>query len=475
LQKGGELMAVEFFIPKLGQTVEEVTIIDWLVKDGERVEHGQSILEVETDKAVFPVEATASGVIHLGPYKKGDVVPVITTVALIGKPDDRFSVSTAETPGAVQSSAAETTAPAVETAAGTAVPAAWNVTPRKGQGLPPDTSTRLFASPRARKLASEKQVDLRQVSPTGGSGVRVIEKDVLDFLAHAPRLTPVARRVAEEAGVSVQGLSGSGPGGRITRADVEQAMQSEPAPTPAAALPVTEPDVIERIPLSGVRAIIAERMAMSVHTTARVTLVMEVDATQLVQMRERLKGRVEQEWGFAPGYNDLLAKMVATALRKFPYMNARLTEDSILHLKAINMGMATDTDRGLLVPVIRDADKKSLRQFGLEFRQLVEHARQRKSLPDDLSGGTFTITSLGAFGIDAFTPVINYPEAAILGVGRIAPRPTVVDGQLAVRTMCTLSLVFDHRLVDGAPAARFLAYLKEIIEEPTLWLSDLQE
>ncbi len=137
--------------------------------------------------------------------------------------------------------------------------------------------------------------------------------------------------------------------------------------------------------------------------------------------------------------------------------------------------MAVDTERGLLVPVIRDADKKSLRQFGLEFRDLVERARQRKSLPDDLTGGTFTITSLGAFGIDAFTPVINYPEAAILGVGRIAPRPAVVDGQLAVRNLCTLSLVFDHRLVDGAPAARFLAYLKEIIEEPYLWISDLQE
>lgn len=471
-------MAVEFFIPKLGQTVEEVTIIDWLVRDGERVEQGQSVLEVETDKAVFPVEANASGVIHFGPFKKGDVVPVITTVAVIGKPEDRFP-SAVGALAAEQAPATETAAIAVEAAPAEAVSATWDATPREDpertgthQGLQPGTSTRPFVSPRARKLAGEKQVDLHLVTPTGGEGVRIVEKDVLDFLTHSPKLTPVARRVAEEAGVSLQGLSGSGPGGRITRADVELAIQSEPSPAPQT---VTDPDILERVPLSGVRAIIAERMAMSVQTTARVTLVMEVDATQLVQMRERLKQRVEQEWGFAPGYNDLLAKMVATALRKFPYMNARLTDDAILHLKPVNMGMAVDTERGLLVPVIRDADKKSLRQFGLEFRDLVERARQRKSLPDDLSGGTFTITSLGAFGIDAFTPVINYPEAAILGVGRIAPRPTVVDGQLAVRTMCTLSLVFDHRLVDGAPAARFLAYLKEIIEEPYLWLSDLQE
>ena len=155
-------MAEEFFIPKLGQTVEEVTIIDWLVEDGERVEQGQSILEVETDKAVFPVEANAKGVIHLGPYKKGDVVPVITTVAVIGKPEDRFAVAEAQAPTAAQGSAAATTAPAVETAAET-----WNVTPHEDWGLRPDASTRLFASPRARKLASEKQVDLRQVTRHG--------------------------------------------------------------------------------------------------------------------------------------------------------------------------------------------------------------------------------------------------------------------------------------------------------------------
>jgi pyruvate dehydrogenase E2 component (dihydrolipoamide acetyltransferase) len=458
-------MAVEFFIPKLGQTVDEVTIIDWLVEDGDTVEQGQPVIEVETDKAVFPVEATASGIIHLGPYTKGDVVPVVTTVAVIGKPGDRYPTAAGALPAAVVVAAVpESGSPKRVSSSGT------DGLSHTADGL----SEKVFASPRARRLALEKGVDLDQVETRGGMGVRIIERDVLDFLNQAPKATPLAKRVAAEAGVSMGALRGSGMGGRITRQDVERSLQQvTPSRTPLA--PTADLEVMQRVPLSGVRGLIAERMAQSARTTARVTLVMEVDATQLAAMRQRLKVKVEAEWGFAPGYNDLLAKIVATALRKFPYMNARLAEDAIEYLKPVNLGMAVDTDHGLLVPVIRGADRTSLRQFGLEFRQLVERARSRKSLPDDLTGGTFTLTSLGTYGVDAFTPVINYPEAAILGVGRIAEKAVALDGQLAVRTMCTLSLVFDHRLVDGAPAALFLAYIKELVEEPYLWISAIQE
>jgi pyruvate dehydrogenase E2 component (dihydrolipoamide acetyltransferase) len=234
-------------------------------------------------------------------------------------------------------------------------------------------------------------------------------------------------------------------------------------------------EVTERIPLKGVRAIIADRMGTSVHTTARVTLVMEIDATEFVAMRERLKAKVTEEWGFAPGYNDLLAKIVANALRKFPAMNARLAPDAIELLAHVNMGMAVDTERGLLVPVIRDADRKTLRGFGSEFREMVDRARKGRSLPDDLTGGSFTITNLGMFDVDAFTPVINLPEAAILGVGRIQPKWVYKPESPAapvLRQMWTLSLVFDHRLVDGAPAARFLQYIKGLIEEPYLLLAE---
>jgi pyruvate dehydrogenase E2 component (dihydrolipoamide acetyltransferase) len=211
-------------------------------------------------------------------------------------------------------------------------------------------------------------------------------------------------------------------------------------------------------------------MAESVHTTARVTLVTEADTSELVALREQLAARYTKDWGFKPGYNDLLAMIVANALRQFPYMNARMADngEAIEHLKAVNLGMAVDTERGLMVPVIRDADKIGLQALGSTFREMVERARAGKSSLSDLSGGSFTITSLGIYRVDAFTPVINMPEAAILGIGRIKEKPVVKDGEIVARKMMTLSLVFDHRLTDGAPAARFLDYICELIEEPYL-------
>ena len=239
-----------------------------------------------------------------------------------------------------------------------------------------------------------------------------------------------------------------------------------PIPSPADA-------TIESVPMSGLRRIIAERMAASAAATARVTLVTEADATAFVQIREQIKASVAEEWGFAPGYNDLLGLIVARALREFPYVNARLNADgsSIDRLPYVNLGMAVDTDRGLLVPVIRNADLKGLRTLGAEFRALAERARAGRALPDDLSGGTFTVTNLGMYDIDAFTPIINLPEAAILGVGRIQPKPVVWEGAIVARQMWTLSLTFDHRLVDGAPAARFLQRIKQLVESPYLLLA----
>jgi pyruvate dehydrogenase E2 component (dihydrolipoamide acetyltransferase) len=437
LPEGGELMAEEFFIPKLGQTVEEVTLVKWLVEDGAKVDRGQPLVDVETDKAVFPVEANASGYLHMGPYKEGDTLPVLAVLALIGKPEDKYEVKSSE-PSAQQ----------------------------------PDL---LFASPRARKLAAQENVDLTQVAPTGYGGIRVAERDVVAYLSQAQKITPIALRMAQDIGVDLHEVSGTGPGGRIVKDDVARiANLAAPAatmipPAPSLLLPLME--VTERIPLKGVRGIIVDRLGTSVHTTARVTLLMEIDATEFVVARERLKSVVTDEWGFSPGYNDLLVKIVATALRKFPYMNARLAPDAIELLGHVNIGLAVDTERGLLVPVLRDADQKSLRQIGSESRQLVEHSRMGRLLPDDLSGGTFTITNLGMYDVDAFTPVINLPEAAILGVGRIAQKVVPRNNEVVVRSMMTLSLVFDHRLVDGAPAARFLQQIKQMIEEPYLLLA----
>jgi pyruvate dehydrogenase E2 component (dihydrolipoamide acetyltransferase) len=462
-------MAEEVFIPKYGQTVEEVTLIKWMADDGAQVKRGQEILEIETDKTNFTVEAEANGFLHRGPYDEGQVIPVLTVVAIIGKEDEKF------TAGALSESAVE-----VVTTEVTAAPAE-----KTAEAVTGGQAGRVFASPRARKLVAERGVNLAEVTPTGGEGVRVAERDVVAYLASAPKVTPVAQRLAEEVGIDVRAVPGTGPGGRVTKEDVERAISSRapaappvapavPAAVAPAAVRLPTVEVVERLPLKGVRAIIADRMGTSVHTTARVTLMMDVDATEFVAVRERLKAKVSEEWGFAPGYNDLLAMMVAKALRNFPYVNARLAPDAIELLAHVNLGMAVDTERGLLVPVIRDADRKSLREFGAEFRELVDRARKGKSLPDDLNGGSFTITNLGMYDIEAFTPIINLPEAAILGVGRIIPkwvyRPESPNAPV-LRQMMALSLVFDHRVVDGAPAARFLQYIKQLVEEPYLLLA----
>jgi len=223
--------------------------------------------------------------------------------------------------------------------------------------------------------------------------------------------------------------------------------------------------------MTGVRAVIARRMHAGHSETAPVTLTMEADATDLVQMRERLKASLADELGFDLGYNDLLIKIAARALREFPYMNARLDGETIHQLDEVHVALAVDTERGLLVPVVRDADRKGMAEVATELRRVIERARAGTALPDELSGSTFTITNLGMLEIDAFTPIINLPEAAILGVGRIKDCPAVVDGEVVARKTMWLSLTFDHRLVDGAPAARFLQRIKQLIEEPYLLLA----
>ena len=472
-------MAKDIFIPKLGQTVEEVRLVRFLVEDGAKVDQGQELLEVETDKAIFGVESPARGTVHFGPFKEDTVLPVLTVVGIVGKPDEKFV--------AAQTSGVSETPEVSSAETATAATPISNI----NSPISPD---KVFASPRARKLAAEEHVDLAKVTPTGGGGARVAERDVKAFLESAPKVTPVAERMAAEAGIDLRALTGTGAGGTITKEDVQAAIekvskvageqmskaasQQVPEPAVAAATPVAPAapvtpgqEVVQRIPLKGVRGIIAERMAASAHSVARVTIFMDVDATELVALRERLKAKVSEAWGFTPGYNDLLVRICAVALRKFPYMNARLAVDAIEILGPINVGMAVDTDRGLLVPVVRNADQKNLHQIGAEMRDLVERARKGRSLPTDF-GGSFTITSLGPMDVDGFTPIINIPEAAILGVGRIADKPAVYKGQLAVRKMMTLSLAFDHRVSDGAPAARFLKYIKELIEEPFLLLAE---
>jgi pyruvate dehydrogenase E2 component (dihydrolipoamide acetyltransferase) len=395
----------EVILPKLGQTMEEGTIVEWLKQEGEPVQRGEVLFMVETDKATLEVEASARGFLRKILVPVGETVPVLTVVALITKTLDE-DLSAYEP----QFRVAEAAQPATS----------------EPETLKPEP--RVFASPRARRLAREKGVDLALVTGSGPDG-RIVERDVTAYLEALPRAIP-----------------------------------SAPAPARAA-------KAVAEVPMSGVRAVIAQRMHESHQTTAPVTLTTEADATAFVELRERLKASLAAELGFNIGYNDLFIKLVAHALRQFLYMNARLEGEVIRQLREIHVALAVDTDRGLLVPVVRSADRKGVAEIAREVRELVERARTGKALPDELSGSTFTITNLGMHEINAFTPIINLPETAILGVGRIKARPAVVEGELCVRRTMWLSLTFDHRLVDGAPAARFLQRIKQLVENPVLLLA----
>lgn len=455
-------MAEELFIPKLGQTVEEVTIVDWLAEEGVKIEAGLPVMEVETDKAVFPLEAPVSGFLHKGPFKAGDVVPVLTVVGIIGKKEEKFNPKQDSSPNPQ--------------------PPLPQPDPDLLRNSITDKPSSPFISPRARKLIDEKGLEPNHITPSGFGGIRIVERDVLAYLDHASvttlRVSPVAQNVAANAGIDLSSVVGTGLRGMVTKSDVVDAINKAKSPTVGpvenkeAEASTPSNGITNRVPIKGVKGIIFDRMGASVHRTARVTLMMEVDATAFVQAREQLKVKVSEAWGFTPGYNDLLALIVAKALSEHPYLNARISSDNkeIEWLSEVNLGMAVDTERGLLVPVIRNANHKGLKQIGKESRALIERARNGKSLPDDLSGGTFTITNLGMYEVDAFTPVINLPEVAILGVGRIAPKVVAFEGQPVIRQMWTLSLVFDHRVVDGAPAAKFLQRIKHLIEAPLLLL-----
>ncbi len=439
-------MAVEVILPVLGETMDEGTILRWLVDVGQHVDRGDPLYEVETDKAVLEVEAPSTGVLRSILQPAGSRVPVLSVVGVIAAAEEDVS---GYEPQVVQETS--------QAGTGAAVTASQ---------LGVVEAERIMASPRARRLASDRGVNLAQVKGSGPGG-RIVERDVEEYLAAEPVATPTARKMASQRGIDLAAISRNGStSGRVTKAEVEAVLASLSRGA-AAALPTP----VERVPMSGIRAVIAERMSVSAHTAAQVTLTTEADGTELVRLRTVLNERLGASEGAKVAYTDILVAIVARALREFPYVNARLQGEHIEYLPSVNVGVAVDSEHGLLVPVVRDADRKTVADIASELRTLTERARSRKSLPDDLTGGTFTITNLGMYGIDAFTPIINPPECAILGVGRLREVPAVRDGSLCVRPGIVLSLTFDHRLVDGAPAARFLQRVARLTEAPYLLLA----
>ncbi len=461
-------MAIEIVMPRLGWTMEEGTLVEWIKKDGDTVQPGEIMFIIESDKALNEVESFEAGIFRIPPNSDvlGKTLPVGTVLAYVAQVGESLPFEQAQQSAPAANLSAAPATSIAEPQQPIAVVAASQLAPHSSNG-----NTLPNISPRARRVARELGIEWTALTGSGRTG-RIVERDVraavsIAASASPAQISPVAKRAAEELGVDVSALAAQMPGQRITREHVERAAQ------PVAPISAQPQSAETRTPMPRVRQVIADRMSASAHTTAPVTLTTEVDVTELVRVRQGLKIASKSDTRPVPSYNDLLAKLVAEVLRDHPQLNARIDGDEIVTSSAVNMGFAVDTDRGLLVPVVRDVGAKSIRQIAAEGTALVDRARNSALRSDDLSGGTFTITNLGMYDIDAFTPIINLPQCAILGVGRIVPKQVVIDVEaerVAIRHMMFLSLTFDHRLVDGAPAARFLKQVKQFIEQPYLWL-----
>ncbi len=418
-------MAYEVVVPRLGWSMDEGTFGQWLKRDGEFVERGAALFVLEGEKSAQDIESFDEGTLRIPPNapQSGDTVKVGQVLAfLVGKgeaaPFEKQAVRAATAkPQATAKIVVEDGKQSVEALAhaGRA---------EKGAGA--------TASPRARRLASQAGVDLAQVNGTGKTG-RIRERDVAAVAGFAkPQATA---KVKVSAGPTF---------------DASQFAASSP----------------RSLPVSPIRRTIATRMSAGVHETASVTLTTRCDVTNLVGLREQFRKMERDQAGVIPSYNDLLVKLTAVVLERHPLLAAQWNDREIHIPDEFHISVAVDTEPGLLAPVVRHANKLTLRQVAAEMRTLSELARAGKLSSEQMQGGVFTVTNLGMFGIDAFTPIINLPQCAILGIGRIVREPAAVNGQIVPRDQMTLSLTFDHRVVDGAPAARFLNDLRQAIEQP---------
>ncbi len=412
-------MAIELRVPRLGWSMDEGTFVGWLVKDGAAIKPGDLLYELEGEKATQEIESLDAGILRIPPDapEPGTVVAVGALVGYLvteGEPNP-WEAPTADQTGSGASAQMKT--------------------------QPADTAN--IKSPAA---------------ATSAAAVTASE--------HPPKASPRARRIAREMGVDWRQLHGTGKSGRIREDDVRRARPATPRAESA-------PTGTTHVPITQRRRTIARRMAASSAQTAPVTLTTRAVATQLVQLRAQLLATADGEAAGIPSYTDIAVKLTAAVLKRHRLLAGRWEEEHIAIPAgdAIHIGVAVDTPEGLLVPVIREVPRLSLAQLAAALRGLVERARGGTLAAADMEGGVFTVTNLGAYGIDAFTPIINLPETAILGLGAIRSEPVVRDdGTIAAGELITLSLTFDHRVVDGAEAARFLASLRSAIENPTAWL-----
>ena len=436
-------MATIVVMPQLGNSVESCIIVEWMIAEGDSVAVDQTLASIETDKSTMEVPSTAEGTVLKILWEEGDEVPVKDPLIIVGEPGEDIS---GLVPGGDDAPVEET--PIEQT------------TSRHGT-TPACASERATGavSPRARALAASAGLDTATITEGSGPHGRVIERDVAAAIAAGPVLTSAARA----AGVSA--TEGTGIGGRVSVADAGRTPEAAPAAPVAAPAGAEYPGASTSTPLKGVRKVVATRMMESLTTTAQLTLNTTANAAGILALRKKVKN-ADPALGLGKiTLNDLVCFAVSRTLPKYPVFNAHLQDGVLTLFEQVHLGFACDTPRGLLVPVIRSAQALGLKAFSHEAKRLAGGAIDGTIAPDFLSGGTFTVSNIGSFGIETFTPVINLPQTAILGVGAITPRPTVAaDGTIGVEQRLNLSLTIDHQVIDGADGARFLADLVAAIE-----------
>jgi pyruvate dehydrogenase E2 component (dihydrolipoamide acetyltransferase) len=423
-------------MPKFGETMTEGTILNWIVEEGDQIEKEDPLFEIETDKASLEVEAEEAGILAKILVKENESAAIGDVVAVIAEEGEDISSLDFDSESSKESSA--------------------EVSPEKEEKEDEKTEKvirtegeKIKASPAAKRLAAEKDLDLSEISPAEGRDA-ILEADVSNYIKNKmPQATPVAEKKAAARGIDISSIEGTGAGGRVQSSDLD----SYNAQT-------AEAD--QEIPFTGLRKIISKRMTQSFQEVPQVTTTVKVDMKEIKELREEIKQISEEHIS----YTDILVLVVSRMLRKYPMINAHISQDSMIVKSNINIGIAVDVPDGLVVPVIKNAARKDLEEIAKERKILVEKAREGKLNNDDLSGGTFTITNLGGFETEIFTPIINQPEAAILGVGQISDEVVPVDGEVKIRPMLWLSMAYDHRAVDGAPAAEFLQKIKKSLENP---------
>ena len=446
-------MATAVVMPKQGQSVESCIIVSWKKAVDDQVGAGETLAEVETDKALLEVESPASGTLLALFFQEGDEVPVLTNIAVIGE--------SGEDVGSLRPAGARDKAVSTPAESGLMAAPVAPITQTKVPGAAPVTAIETQAnaavgiSPRARNLAKQKGLETASLQGTGPGG-RIIERDVQTALEKKPAMTPLAKSMVAQGGFSAPG-HGSGVRGRIMAEDLTTVAAQPETPiqgTPVAIVP-GEAEV-RTIPVKGIRKVIAARMLNSLQTTAQLTLNASADARTLLAYRKRLKDSSEALGLQKVTVNDLILFAVARILPNYPDLNATFSDDTISQYRNVHLGFAVDTPRGLMVPVIRQANALSLRQIAQEAKHLASACLASTISPDEMSGGTFTVTNLGSFGIESFTPVLNPPQVSILGVGNVNLKPVEVEGEVQFIPHIGLSLTINHQVVDGAPAAHFL-------------------